>query len=82
MLAGGHLPHPHAGYFARNMRTIEVLLDRDAVTSGQAAAGQPWQYYASATDCAPTPSSSNAAPDGLRQMRLLYSQGLDEGPVA
>ena len=34
-----------AGYFERNVRTIEVLLDRDAVTSGQAAAGEPWQYY-------------------------------------
>ncbi|WP_219912474.1 tyrosine-type recombinase/integrase [Nonomuraea fuscirosea] len=34
-----------AGYFARNVRTIEVLLDRDAVTNGAAAAGQPWQYY-------------------------------------
>ena len=34
-----------AGYFERNVRTIEVLLDRDAVTSGQAAAGKPWQYY-------------------------------------
>ena len=30
-----------AGYFARNVRTIEVLVDRDAVTSG----GKPWQYY-------------------------------------
>ena len=34
-----------AGYFERNVRTIEVLLDRDAVTSGQQAAGEPWQYY-------------------------------------
>ncbi|MET9888110.1 hypothetical protein ABZZ20_34320 [Streptomyces sp. NPDC006430] len=34
-----------AGYFARNVRTIEVLVDRDAVTSGAAAAGEPWQYY-------------------------------------
>jgi integrase len=34
-----------AGYFERNLRTIEVLLDRDAVTSGQAAAGEPWQFY-------------------------------------
>lgn len=34
-----------AGYFARNLRTIEVLLDRDAVTSGDATAGQPWQHY-------------------------------------
>ena len=34
-----------AGYFARNMRTIEVLLDRDAVTTGAAAGGEPWQHY-------------------------------------
>jgi hypothetical protein len=34
-----------AGYFARNVRTIEVLLDRDAITSGAAATGTPWQYY-------------------------------------
>jgi integrase len=34
-----------AGYFARNVRTIEVLVDRDAVASGAAAAGAPWQHY-------------------------------------
>jgi hypothetical protein len=34
-----------AGYFARNARTIEVLVDRDAITSGTAATGQPWQHY-------------------------------------
>jgi integrase len=34
-----------AGYFARNVRTIEVLVDRDAVTNGTAAGGQPWQHY-------------------------------------
>jgi hypothetical protein len=34
-----------AGYFARNVRAIEVLIDRDAVTSGAVAAGEPWQYY-------------------------------------
>jgi integrase len=34
-----------AGYFARNVRTIEVLVDRDAVVSGAAATGEPWQYY-------------------------------------
>lgn len=33
-----------ADYFARNVRTIEVLLDRDVVQSGAAAAGTPWQY--------------------------------------
>jgi integrase len=34
-----------AGYFARNVRTIEVLIDRGAVLDGSAAAGQPWQHY-------------------------------------
>ena len=37
--------YTQAGYFARNIRTIEVLLDRDAVTTGAAAGGQPWQHY-------------------------------------
>jgi hypothetical protein len=34
-----------AGYFSRNVRTIEVLIDREAVLSGAAAAGKPWQHY-------------------------------------
>lgn len=34
-----------AGYFERNVRTIEVLVDRDAVTSGAAVGGEPWQYF-------------------------------------
>jgi len=34
-----------AGYFSRNVRTIEVLVDRDAVTSGAAATSEPWQHY-------------------------------------
>ena len=34
-----------AGYFERNVRTIEVLIDRDAVASGAAASSEPWQYY-------------------------------------
>lgn len=34
-----------AGYFARNVRTIEVLIDRDAIASGAAVAGEPWQHY-------------------------------------
>jgi hypothetical protein len=37
--------YTEAGYFARNIRTIEILLDREAVTSGAAANGEPWQYY-------------------------------------
>jgi hypothetical protein len=34
-----------AGYFARNLRAIEVLIDRDAVTSAATTAGEPWQHY-------------------------------------
>lgn len=34
-----------AGYFARNVRTIEVLIDRGAVLDGTAATGKPWQHY-------------------------------------
>jgi integrase len=34
-----------AGYFARNLRTIEVLLDRDAITNGQAGTGGPFEFY-------------------------------------
>lgn len=34
-----------AGYFSRNVRTIEVLIDRGAVLDGTAAAGEPWQHY-------------------------------------
>lgn len=37
--------YTEAGYFARNMRTIEVLIDRDAVASGGAGTGEPWQHY-------------------------------------
>jgi hypothetical protein len=34
-----------AGYFTRNLRTIEVLVDRQAIESGATAKGAPWQYY-------------------------------------
>ncbi|WP_229882595.1 tyrosine-type recombinase/integrase, partial [Streptomyces alanosinicus] len=37
--------YTEAGYFSRNLRTIEVLVDRDAVTSGAATGGEPWQHY-------------------------------------
>ncbi|MFD8847306.1 tyrosine-type recombinase/integrase [Streptomyces sp. NPDC059604] len=37
--------YSEAGYFERNVRTIELLVDRDAVASGAAAAGEPWQRY-------------------------------------
>ncbi len=49
-LRADHPGHPHqglpdAGYFARNVRAIEVLLDRDAVTTGAAGAGNPFEFY-------------------------------------
>jgi integrase len=34
-----------AGYFARNVRAIKVLIDRESISSGAAAEGQPWQYF-------------------------------------
>ncbi len=35
-----------ADYFARNVRTIQVLIDRDAILTGASAGGgQPWKYY-------------------------------------
>jgi hypothetical protein len=38
--------HRKADYFARNVRTIQVLIDRETILSGAATAGeQPWKYY-------------------------------------
>jgi hypothetical protein len=34
-----------AGYFARNVRTVQVLIDREAVANGTAATGTPCQYF-------------------------------------
>ena len=34
-----------AGYFARNVSTIEVLIDRDAITNGTVADGGPFEFY-------------------------------------
>ena len=34
-----------ADYFRRNLRTIEVLIDQDAIRSGGATSGEPWQYF-------------------------------------
>lgn len=37
--------YAQAGYLARNVRAIEVLIDQDAIKSAAAAAGEPWRYY-------------------------------------
>ena len=49
-----------AGYFARNVRTIEVLLDRDAITNGRPETAGPLSSMTSGTATAPTASLSNA----------------------
>jgi integrase len=36
--------YAEAGYFGRNVRMIEVLIDQDVVKAGTAA-GEPWRYY-------------------------------------
>jgi len=37
--------YTEAGYFARNVRAIEVLIDQQAITSGDSGHGIPWRYY-------------------------------------
>jgi hypothetical protein len=37
--------YEQAGYFGRNLRTIEVLIDQDVVKTGAAAHGEPWRFY-------------------------------------
>ena len=34
-----------AEYFKRNLRTVEVLIDQDAIATGAATNGEPWKYY-------------------------------------
>ena len=34
-----------AGYFGRNIRLVEVLVDQEAIESGATASGEPWKYY-------------------------------------
>lgn len=42
-----HLPGlPRCRQFGRNVRTIEILIDPDAVTSGTTAIGEPWPHMA------------------------------------
>src|ERR1035438_10522630 len=37
-------PYADAGYFARNLRAIEVLVDQEVVRGGHAAT-EPWKFY-------------------------------------
>jgi hypothetical protein len=49
-----------ADYFARNVRTIEVLIDRESILSGAAPTDSPGSTTTWATATAPTTSSPNA----------------------
>jgi hypothetical protein len=71
-----------AGYFARNLRTIEVLLDRDAVTSGaavddgQAALDQLLARLANVpTPAGPTPRDLAAGTRALPIVAITNSNG-------
>ncbi len=37
--------YANAGYFKRNIRRVEVLIDQETVRSGIAAQGEPWRFY-------------------------------------
>lgn len=37
--------YAEADYFARNLRAIDLLIDRDAIESGAMAPGKPWRFY-------------------------------------
>ena len=48
-----------AGYFERNLRAIEVLIDQDTLKQA-VADGEPWRYYDLGHGLAPTSSSTSA----------------------
>lgn len=37
--------YEQAGYFERNLRMVEVLIDQDVIKNGLASTGEPWRYY-------------------------------------
>jgi hypothetical protein len=71
-----------ASYFGRNLRAIEVLIDRDAVASGAAAAGEPWRLYDLGHGyCTYDFFDRCPHPDGLRQVRVLRTEDLGSRPA-
>ena len=64
-----------AGYFARNVRTIEVLIDREAVQR-EPPQGRAWQYFDLGHGyCTVQLLRAVPAPHGLRTLRLLRTEG-------
>lgn len=37
--------YTNAGYFGRNVRLVEVLIDKEAIQNGSTLQGEPWQFY-------------------------------------
>ena len=66
------------GYFARNIRAIQVLIDRDAVQSGAAGSGSPWQYFDVGHGCC-TYSFFEQCPHRMACPRCDFYQGFIEG---
>ena len=74
--------YPEAGYFARNLRAIEVLLDRDVVQSG-VADGQPFEYYDLGHGyCTYTFFEHCPHRMALRPLRFLPAQAIKPGAAA
>ena len=72
-----------AGYFARNVRTIEVLLDRDAITNGQAGRRRAVRVLRPRARLLLLQLlRAMPAPDGVRPLRLLHPQALQRGAAA
>ena len=74
--------YSEAGYFARNIRTIEVLIDRDAVAAGAPATASPGSTTTSGTAGAATASSSSASTGWPAPAATSTPQGLHQGPAA
>lgn len=71
-----------AGYFARNVRTNEILIDRDVVQAGGPAAGEPWQYFDLAHEyCTYTFFEQRPHRMACAQLRFLRAKELEQSPI-
>jgi len=71
-----------AGYFARNLRAIEVLVDQEIVRSGRAVT-ELWKFYDLGHGyCTYDFFDQCPAQDGLCEVQLLCSQGRVASTVA
>ena len=70
-----------AGYFARNLRAIEVLIDQDAVRSGIAPT-DTWKFYDLGHGyCTYDFFEPVSASHGLCQVRLLHAEAVFRRPL-